>query len=71
MLHPTDISYIEQMVPSVTSDIMKKIKLLQPGTCIAFGTGFKMPSLIKIDMPNPSPSSSSCDISSIWFLDRK
>ena len=50
---------------------IKKVKLLQPGTCIAFGSGFKLTSLIKIDMPDPSPSSSSCDISSIWFLDRK
>ena len=71
MLHPTDVEYIKQMVPSVTMDIIKKIKILQPGTCIAFGTGFKIPAIIKLDMPNPSPSSSSCDISSIWFLDRK
>ena len=71
MLHPTDIQYIEQMVPNVTSDIMKKIKLLQPGTCIAFGSAFKMTSLIKLEMPNPAPSSNSCDISNTWFLDRK
>ena len=71
MLHPTDISYIEQMVPNVTSDVMKKIKLLQPGTCVAFGSAFKIPSLIKLDMPFPSPSSSSCDISGIWFIDKE
>ena len=70
MLHPTDVEYIRQMVPNITLDILKKIKLLQPGTCIAFGTGFKLPSLIKLDMPNPAPSSNSCDISSIWFVDR-
>lgn len=71
MLHPTDVSYIEQMVPNVTADIMKKIKLLQPGTCVAFGSAFKMTSLIKLEMPDPAPSSSSCDISNTWFLDRK
>ena len=70
MLHPTDVEYIRQMVPNITIEILKKIKLLQPGTCIAFGSGFKLPSLIKLDMPNPAPSSSSCDISSIWFIDR-
>ena len=71
MIHPTDVEYIKQMVPNITTDVIKKVKLLQPGTCIAFGTGFKLPSLIKLDMPNPSPSSNSCDISNIWFLDRK
>ncbi len=71
MLHPTDVEYIKQMVPNITADVIKKIKLLQPGTCIAFGSGFKLPSLIKLDMPNPSPSSNSCDISSTWFIDRR
>ena len=71
MLHPTDVEYIKQMVPNITSEVLKKVKLLQPGTCIAFGSGFKLPSLIKLDMPNPAPSSNSCDISSVWFLDRK
>ena len=71
MLHPTDVEYIRQMVPNVTEDTMKKLKLLQPGTCVAFGSGFKLPSIIKLEMPNPAPSSSSCDVSNIWFLDRK
>ncbi len=71
MLHPTDVEYIKQMVPNITTEILRKIKLLQPGTCIAFGSGFKLPSLIKLDMPDPAPSSNSCDISSVWFVDRK
>ena len=71
MIHPTDVEYIKQMVPNITTDVIKKVKLLQPGTCIAFGSGFKLPSLIKLDMPDPAPSSSSCDISNTWFLDRK
>lgn len=70
MLHPTDVEYIKQMVPNITSEILKKIKLLQPGTCIAFGSGFKIPSLIKLEMPNPAPSSNSCDISNAWFIDK-
>ena len=70
MLHPTDVEYIKQMVPNMTDDIIKKLKLLRPGTCIAFGSGFKLPSLIKLDMPSPAPSSNSCDISNIWFIDR-
>ena len=71
MLHPTDVEYIRQMVPNMTADILRKLKLLQPGTCIGFGSAFKLPSLIKLEMPNPAPSSNSCDISNIWFIDRQ
>ena len=70
MLHPLDIQYISEMIPNMTADLVKKVKLLQPGTCIAFGTGFNLPSLVKLDMPDPEPSSSNCDVSSIWFVDR-
>ena len=68
MLHPKDIEYIRSIVPSVTNSIVKKLKLLQPGNCISFGTGFKIPVLVKFDMPNPEPSSSNCDIVNAWFI---
>ena len=67
MLHPRDIEYIKEMVPNVTTEIVKSFKLLQPGNCIAFGSAFKVPILVKMQMPNPAPNSSSCDISGIWF----
>ena len=69
--HPHDVDYIKQMVPNVTSEVVKQIKTLQPGTCIAFGLGFKIPVQIKLKMPNPEPSSSSVDISNTWFIDCK
>lgn len=69
MLHPKDVAYIKDMVPNVTEEIIRKIRMLQPGTCIAFGQAFKVPVIIRFDMPNPAPSSSSCDISETWFVD--
>lgn len=71
MLHPLDVQYIHDMVPNITDEIIKKMKSLQPGNCMAFGTAFKLPTLVQLDFPDPSPSSSSCDVSSIWFVDRK
>ena len=71
MMHPLDIKYIHDMVPDITEEIIKKMKSLQPGNCMAFGSAFKLQTLIQLDMPYPSPSSSSCDISNIWFVDRK
>ncbi len=70
MLHPRDIKYIRDMVPNVTDEIIKRLRTLQPGTCIGFGNAFHVPVLIKMDKPNPTPSSSSCDISGNWFIDR-
>lgn len=71
MQHPLDVKYIRDMVPDITDEIIQKMKSLQPGNCMAFGSAFRLPTLIKMDMPNPAPSSSSCDISGIWFIDRK
>lgn len=67
LMHPIDVEYIKQMVPNLTPEIIKHFKVLQPGNCIAFGSAFKIPILIKLEMPNPAPSSSSCDVSGIWF----
>ena len=58
------------MVPNISNDIIKKIKILQPGTSVAFGSAFKIPTLVKFDLPKPMTNSSSCDISTIWFVER-
>ena len=71
MLHPTDVDYIKEMVPNITTEIVKKLRILQPGNCIAFGSAFKIPVLVKFEMPNPEPNSSSCNISKNWFVERK
>ena len=71
MLHPKDVDYIKEMVPNITEEIVKRIRILQPGTCMAFGLAFKVPTIVKFDMPNPSPSSSSCDVSTKWFVVKK
>ena len=70
MLHPRDIQYIRDMVPNITAEIVKRLRTLQPGICIGFGNAFHVPVLIKMDKPSPPPSSSSCDISGNWFIDR-
>ena len=68
MIHPKDVDYIREIVPNITSEIVKRLRILQPGTCIAFGNAFNVPVIIRFEMPNPAPSSDSVDISSIWFV---
>lgn len=71
MIHPKDVQYIRDMVPNVTNEIIKRLRVLQPGNCICFGNAFKVPIITKIDAPTPPPSSSSCDVSANWFIDRQ
>ncbi len=68
MTHPKDIKYIEEMLPNISADVIEKQKTLQPGTCVGFGGGFKIPMIIKLEMPNPTPYSSNADISSCWAI---
>ena len=64
--HPMDLEYMRKTIPHITDDIIEKQKSLQSGTCLGFGLGFKIPLIIKLEMPNPSPLSGNCDVVSIW-----
>ena len=66
MTHPLDIKYISEMLPNISADIIEKQKTLQPGTCVSFGSAFKIPMIVKMEMPNPMPYSSNCNVSSCW-----
>jgi len=66
MNHPNDVDFMSKMVPNISEDIIDKQKNLQPGTCIAFGTAFKIPTIIKFDKPNPEPLSNNCNIYATW-----
>lgn len=66
MTHPKDLEYIEKMLPNISGDVIDKLNSLQAGTLVAFGNAFKIPLLIKMDMPDPTPYSSNCDIVERW-----
>ena len=66
--HPRDIEYITQMVPFITEEIIEKQKSLQPGYCLAFGNAFKVPLVIKMDLPNPTPNSDNVNIMKEWSI---
>ena len=54
------------MIPNITEEIVEKQKSLQSGTCLGFGLGFKIPLIIKMEMPDPAPLSGNCDVVKIW-----
>lgn len=66
MTHPRDLDYIKKMLPNMSAEIMEKQKSLQPGMCVAFGSAFKVPMIIKMPLPNPEPHSSNVNVVSVW-----
>lgn len=68
MFHPRDLQFIKDIISSADITLTNKIKTLHPGTCIMFGTAFKLPTIAILDRPNPEPLSQSCDINKTWYL---
>ena len=64
--HPMDEEYIRKMIPNINNEIVDKQKGLQSGTCLAFGTAFKIPVIVTLDMPSPPPLSSNADLLKYW-----
>lgn len=65
--HPLDVEYIKNMIPNINTEIVEKQKGLQSGTCLGFGTAFKIPVIAKMDMPNPMPLSTNSDVVKYWM----
>lgn len=64
--HPLDVEYIKNMIPNINTEIVEKQKGLQSGTCLGFGTAFKIPVIAKMEMPNPMPLSTNSDVVKYW-----
>ena len=66
-VHPKDLKYILEMIPNISEEISAKIKNLQAGNAMCFGTAFKVPTCVKIPKPNPEPLSSNCNVVRTWY----
>ena len=69
-IHPADLQYVKDMVPSITQEIVLQLKNLRPGNGIAFGSAFKVPTSLYIDKPNPEPLSSDINLENVWFQEQ-
>ncbi len=67
MFYPDDLNMIKAITSNLNDSIFEKIKSFLPGTALVFGTSFKMPLLVKLDMPNPMPESTSVSIDRVWY----
>ena len=70
-LHPKDLDYIRNMVPNISMEIVSQLKNLKPGNCIAFGSAFKIPISMYIDLPVPRPLSNNVNLEDVWYEKKK
>ena len=71
MFYPDDLNMIKSITSNLGDNIFNQIKSFLPGVALVFGTSFKMPQLVKLDLPNPMPESTSVDISDEWYSEAR
>ncbi len=68
MFHSDDLAFVSSLLPNISSDFLLKLKTFHSGVCVAYGTAFRMPVIIKVGEPNPVPLSQNVDISKTWYV---
>lgn len=68
MFHPKDLSFIEAVIPNIDKNSVNKIKALPSGNCMIFGNAFKIPVIVNMKKPEPTPLSNNCDIINSWYI---
>lgn len=68
MFHPKDLEFITSILPNINKNLINRLKTFSSGTCITYGSAFKMPVIVNIDVPNPTPLSQNISIDKIWYV---
>ena len=68
MFHPDDLEIVKNITSSVSENDVEKLKSLSPGHALCFGSAFRLPLFVKVDKPEPTPTSSNVQIVNQWFV---
>ena len=68
MFHPKDLEFINSILPNISSNLINRLKTFHSGTCITYGTAFKLPAIVNVDSPNPGPLSQNVAINKVWYV---
>ena len=68
MFHPNDLAFVGSLLPNMSASMLGRLKIFRSGTCIAYGSAFKMPVIVNVDTPDPEPLSQNVDISNVWYV---
>lgn len=69
MFHPDDLEIVKNITSSVSENDVEKLKSLSPGHALCFGTAFRLPLFVKVDKPDPTPTSNNVHIVDQWFVE--
>ena len=61
-----DQNCIKNLLPDNNSSLVDVLPTLAAGECLMVGDSVPLPAIIKMEMPNPSPSSSNVDVYDEW-----
>ncbi len=64
--NPDDQSYVKSLLPDSVRGIASMFSTLRRGECILLGDSVMMPTRIKVDQPNPAPSSDDVSFYKSW-----
>lgn len=67
IFHPEDYDMIDAITSTITREELERLKTLRRGIALTFGSAFKMPFLVQLEMPCPAPLSSNVHITEKWF----
>jgi len=67
MFYPEDLKIIKSITHNIDDTDVEKLKELRSGVAFCFGNAFKIPVFVKIDLPDPPPSSENAHIENIWY----
>ncbi len=68
MFHHNDLAFVNSLLPNISGNLIAKLKTFHSGVCIAYGSAFKMPVIVNVDEPNPSPLSQNVNITKVWYV---
>lgn len=69
LFHPKDLEIVASISSNVSKETLEKLKTLHPGMAMVFGNAFKIPTIAKLELPNPMPESTNSDVISNWFTE--
>lgn len=66
--NPDDLSYIRQMTPHISTNILYRLPSIPRQHALVFGNSVQIPTLFKVNDANPTPNSTDSDIIKHWFI---
>jgi len=67
--NPEDQSYVKSLLPDSIRGIANLFSTLRRGECVLLGDSVLMPTRIRIDIPNPKPSSDDASFYKQWTME--